>query len=353
MNKKTGIFKALVVVAIILNVCLGNVAFCHGGKTDGSGGHKDKNNVSGLGPYHYHCGGNPPHLHEGGVCPYSSSALAPTSTPAPTPTPTPTSTQKQTPEPTPRTTTPSTSPKPTTQTAPKVINAESVKIDDSDLELLIGTTHTLNATITPSNTTDKTLTWESSNSKIVTVNSEGNIETKSVGEATITVTTSNGKTSEVNIIVKPIKVEEIKMNTENIEKEEVVETSSEPVVETDNILEETSSSQDVIKTKNYSVITSLIAFIGLIIYGIKTRNKDKFMIKSFIGNAISWFFVIFTLMYAMIAQSLGTLIIAVLAIFSIAPPICKLINAKFENKYTVKVRIIVYLVLLIVVITTL
>ena len=46
----------------------------HSGRTDSSGGHHDNKNVSGLGSYHYHCGGNPAHLHNGGVCPYSSSA---------------------------------------------------------------------------------------------------------------------------------------------------------------------------------------------------------------------------------------------------------------------------------------
>lgn len=46
----------------------------HSGRTDASGGHHDNKNVSGLGSYHYHCGGNPAHLHNGGVCPYSSSA---------------------------------------------------------------------------------------------------------------------------------------------------------------------------------------------------------------------------------------------------------------------------------------
>lgn len=43
----------------------------HPGRTDKNGGHKDNKNVSGLGNYHYHCGGNPPHLHENGVCPYA------------------------------------------------------------------------------------------------------------------------------------------------------------------------------------------------------------------------------------------------------------------------------------------
>jgi len=51
----------------------------HGGRTDKYGGHRDNKNVSGLGYYHYHCGGYPPHLHENGVCPYagvSNSAAA-------------------------------------------------------------------------------------------------------------------------------------------------------------------------------------------------------------------------------------------------------------------------------------
>lgn len=46
----------------------------HSGRTDRYGGHKDNKNKSGLGPYHYHCGGNPAHLHENGVCPYAGTA---------------------------------------------------------------------------------------------------------------------------------------------------------------------------------------------------------------------------------------------------------------------------------------
>ena len=46
----------------------------HSGRTDSSGGHKDNQNESGLGSYHYHCGGNPPHLHTNGVCPYADTS---------------------------------------------------------------------------------------------------------------------------------------------------------------------------------------------------------------------------------------------------------------------------------------
>lgn len=50
------------------------ISEAHSGRTDSSGGHKDNKNASGLGSYHYHCGGNPAHLHDGGVCPYSTSS---------------------------------------------------------------------------------------------------------------------------------------------------------------------------------------------------------------------------------------------------------------------------------------
>lgn len=51
----------------------------HSGRTDKNGGHKDNKNVSGLGPYHYHCGGHPAHLHPDGVCPYKAAGTKPSS----------------------------------------------------------------------------------------------------------------------------------------------------------------------------------------------------------------------------------------------------------------------------------
>ncbi len=51
-------------------------AQAHQGKTDSHGGHKDNKNKSGLGSYHYHCGGYPAHLHENGTCPYATGSAA-------------------------------------------------------------------------------------------------------------------------------------------------------------------------------------------------------------------------------------------------------------------------------------
>lgn len=52
----------------------------HSGRTDSRGGHKDNKNKSGLGSYHYHCGGHEAHLHNNGVCPYSSTSKSSNST---------------------------------------------------------------------------------------------------------------------------------------------------------------------------------------------------------------------------------------------------------------------------------
>lgn len=52
----------------------------HSGRTDSRGGHRDNKNKSGLGSYHYHCGGYSAHLHTDGVCPYDSSSTTSKST---------------------------------------------------------------------------------------------------------------------------------------------------------------------------------------------------------------------------------------------------------------------------------
>ena len=69
-----------IICIIAAAVMIAAVPVCgHSGRTDSLGGHRDNRNVSGLGYYHYHCGGYPAHLHNNGVCPYrsgSSSSVA-------------------------------------------------------------------------------------------------------------------------------------------------------------------------------------------------------------------------------------------------------------------------------------
>lgn len=73
MNKK--LKTALIVLMIVLIAFMPLAAFAHSGRTDAYGGHRDNQNKSGLGSYHYHCGGYPAHLHQNGVCPYETSTV--------------------------------------------------------------------------------------------------------------------------------------------------------------------------------------------------------------------------------------------------------------------------------------
>ena len=61
--------KIVTFLLVMATSCSGLIA--HSGRTDSSGGHHDYKNKSGLGSYHYHCGGHPAHLHTNG-CPYTS-----------------------------------------------------------------------------------------------------------------------------------------------------------------------------------------------------------------------------------------------------------------------------------------
>ena len=66
----------------------------------------------------------------------------------------------------------------------------------------IGTTQTLYATKTPSNTTD-VLLWESSNTNVATVNSNGVVTSKSIGSCTITaICGTKSATCNININVE-------------------------------------------------------------------------------------------------------------------------------------------------------
>lgn len=74
MDKKK-VLRTIMSLLIVITLTP-QIALAHSGRTDSSGGHKDNKNASGLGYYHYHCGGYPPHLHTSGTCPYKSGSAS-------------------------------------------------------------------------------------------------------------------------------------------------------------------------------------------------------------------------------------------------------------------------------------
>lgn len=67
-----------------------------------------------------------------------------------------------------------------------------VSLSNSAISLTVGNGTKLTATVSPSNATNKGVTWSSSNSSIATVDSSGNVRAISPGTATITVKTNDG-----------------------------------------------------------------------------------------------------------------------------------------------------------------
>ena len=75
---------------------------------------------------------------------------------------------------------------------PAIISVTGVSLDQSALTITEGDTVQLTATVLPDNTTNKNVTWSTSNASIATVDANGLVTAVSAGTATITVTTEDG-----------------------------------------------------------------------------------------------------------------------------------------------------------------
>ncbi len=88
-----------------------------------------------------------------------------------------------------------------------IIDVEDIVVDKRTIELEPGKTDKITVTVTPDNATEKGVTYESSDKKVVTVDEEGNITAVGEGEATITVTSKDDPTIKETIKVT-VKAEE-------------------------------------------------------------------------------------------------------------------------------------------------
>ena len=75
----------------------------------------------------------------------------------------------------------------------------------------------LTATITPSNATNKNITWKSSDKSIAEISITGELTAKKHGTVDITATSSNGKTSTIKINIK---------ESQKVEDKTIIETST-------------------------------------------------------------------------------------------------------------------------------
>ena len=174
-----------IIFTIIVVFSLSLSAFAHSGRTDSSGGHKDNKNKSGLGSYHYHCGGYPAHLHSGGVCPYRSTK--------------------------------------TSYSAPKTVYSTKITVPNMPKSIDAGEDIKLNGSVYPSTAEDKTISWSSSDKSVATVDSSGNLNAVGVGNVVITAKTSRGTTAKFNLLVNEVIAECINIK-EKVEKLTIEDT---------------------------------------------------------------------------------------------------------------------------------
>ena len=89
--------------------------------------------------------------------------------------------------------------------SPSVVAVTGVKLSAIGIELPVGGSKRLSATITPSNATNKDVTWSSDNTSVAAVNASGLITAKDEGTATVTVRTDDGGyTATCKITVVPV-----------------------------------------------------------------------------------------------------------------------------------------------------
>lgn len=84
----------------------------------------------------------------------------------------------------------------------KTIKVTSVAVSPKTLDLEVGQTGTLTATVTPNDATDKTVTWQVTKGKdVVSINADGKVTALKAGSAEITAT-AGGKTATCTVTVK-------------------------------------------------------------------------------------------------------------------------------------------------------
>lgn len=107
-----------------------------------------------------------------------------------------------------------------TPVTPAKISVSGVSLNKSSITLVEGANESLVSTVSPSNATDKEVTWSSSESSVASVDSKGTVTAVKAGTTTITVKTNDGgKTASCSVTVeaKVIPVASVSIDQNSLE----------------------------------------------------------------------------------------------------------------------------------------
>ena len=145
-----------------------------------------------------------------------------------------------------------------------IYKVTKVELNKTSLTLNVGDEETLIPTITPDNATDKSVTWESSDTNIATVDTNGVVTAVAPGTATITVTTVDGgykDTCPVTVTAAPVPVTGVSLNKDStsltVGGTETLTATVKPEDATNKAVTWTSSNSTVATVDQNGVVTAL------------------------------------------------------------------------------------------------
>ena len=162
----------------------------------------------------------------------------------------------------------------------QIVGVSGITLNKTALNLTIGASESLVATISPSNATNKDVEWTSSNTNVATVDTTGKVKAISIGSAIITVKTKDGaKVATCNVTVKNpvISVTGVTLNKTALNlvtgaSESLVATIS-PSNATNKDVEWTSSNTNVATVDTTGKVTGVSA--GSATITVKTKDGAK------------------------------------------------------------------------------
>ena len=142
----------------------------------------------------------------------------------------------------------------------KQIPVTEVRLSESTVGIVEGSTYKLTATVLPENTTDsKNVSWSSNNEAVATVDANGNVTAKRAGTAVITATSTNGKTAGCTVTVSK---KEIPITEISLDKSSATLTEGETTTLTATVLPENTTYGKSVKWSSSNVAVATVDLMG-------------------------------------------------------------------------------------------
>ena len=140
-----------------------------------------------------------------------------------------------------------------------IIEPVSVSFANENVNMIIGTTKLLEATVAPEDAIEMPITWNSSNTTVATISSDGIVTAKSIGISDITATTYNGKSAKCTVtILQPVTAIALSDATATlwVGKTKTLTATLTPTTASNTAIEWSSSNTNVAKVSSKGVVTA-------------------------------------------------------------------------------------------------